>query len=244
MGNMWTIAKREYKYYFASPLAYVVALVIFLLVGGYFALYIWYASQPMTSMAPTYEPFAWFLGFMFVFTLPPVTMRSISEETRSGTMELLLTAPVRDWELVVGKWLGAFLFILTIIAVTWIYPLILNSISDPGIDQGALIANYLGITLLAASFLAIGIMFSSIFSSQVLTVIVTLLVLIIAWFLLGIMGQVFPTNTLIPYLDIRNHFETNFMSGVINLTDVVYFLSVTALTLFLGSVFVEIRRWR
>lgn len=246
MGNVWTIAKREYKHYFASPIAYVVAFVIFVLMGAYFASYIYYAANSMGQFTPTYEPFIWFLGFLFVFALPPITMRSISEESRAGTMELLLTAPVRDWELIVGKWLGAYLFILSVIAVTWVYPIILNAITDPGIDQGLLVTGYLGISLLAAAFLGLGIMVSTLFSNQVATLIVTLLLLILAWFLFGIFAQVIPApgNTLFTYLDIRSHFEDNFLMGVIDLADIVYYVSLTALTLFLGSVFVEARRWR
>jgi ABC-2 type transport system permease protein len=246
MRNVWTIAKREFRYYFISPVAYVIAFVIFIAMGAYFAAYIYYAANSMGQVTPTVEPFIWFLGFLFVIFLPPITMRSISEESRTGTMELLLTAPVRDWELVFGKWLGAFLFVLSVIAVTWIYPLILNAIVQPGIDQGALLTGYLGVMLLAASFLGIGIMISTIFSNQVATLIATWLILFFAWFLFGVFSQVIPApgNTLIQFLDLRAHFETNFLNGVLNLTDMVFYLSVTALTIFLGSIFVEVRRWR
>ena len=92
---------------------------------------------------------------LLIFVLPAVTMRSISEEMRMGTMELLLTAPVKDWELVVGKWLGAFLFMLTLLAVTWVFPIVLNFLVTPGIDQGILLTGYLGLALMVASIIAI-----------------------------------------------------------------------------------------
>jgi ABC-2 type transport system permease protein len=106
------------------------------------------------------------LIFLLIFACPAFTMRLISEETRLGTMELLLTSPVRDYELVLGKWLGSFLFVLTLIALSWIYPILLNIIIDPGIDQGPLVSGYLGLVLAAGAFLAIGIAISSLFETR------------------------------------------------------------------------------
>jgi ABC-2 type transport system permease protein len=246
MGNVWTIAKREYKHYFNSPIAYVVAFAMLIGIGAYFAIYIVYAANSMGQVTPTLEPFLWFLGFLLFFAIPPLTMGSIAGEAQAGTMELLLTAPVRDWELVVGKWLGGFLFIISVIAVTWIFPIILNAIVDPGIDQGMLVTGYLGLVLLAAAILGLGVMISSIFSNWVASLLITWLLMFFAWFLFGIFAQVIPApaNTLFSYLDLRAHFEKNFLTGVIDLTDMVFYVTMTALTVFLGSVLVEVRRWR
>ena len=102
--------------------------------------------------------------FLLLLVIPALTMRLIAEEQRMGTIELMLTAPVRDWEFVVGKWLGGVLTTLVLVAVTLVFPLTLNSMVSPGIDQGLLLANYLGLILVVSALVAIGVMISS-FSS-------------------------------------------------------------------------------
>jgi ABC-2 type transport system permease protein len=172
-------------------------------------------------------------------------MRLLAEEQRLGTMELLLTAPVRDWELVVGKWLGGFLFLLTILAVTWLYPIVMNQMVDPGIDQGPLITGYLGMVLICAALVAIGVAVSSLFANQIAVFFATLGIYLVLW-LIGIPTQAMGAGggELLRYLDFTEHFYNTFYQGIIDLSDVIYFLSLTALALFLGSVSVETRRWR
>jgi len=158
MRNIWTIAKREYNQYFISPIAYVVAVALLTLVGGYFAILLLAANQQAASgfgFVPGINEVNNLFAFLLLIASPALTMRLLADETRTGTIELLLTAPVRDFELVFGKWLGSFLFVLSLIAVTFIYPVILNNLVSPGIDQKALISSYLGLILLSASFLAI-----------------------------------------------------------------------------------------
>jgi ABC-2 type transport system permease protein len=247
MRNIWTIGNREYKLYFASPVAYVVAFFILLVIGIVFTASLYLSLQPfMQAPPPGVQIVIGPLMFVLVFAIPALTMRLLSEEQRMGTMELLLTAPVRDWELVVGKWLGGFLFILTIVAVTLAYPLVLNALVDPGIDQGPLISGYLGVLLVSGAFLAIGVAISSLFSNQVASFITTFGVLIFFWWILNIFAQVSGPGpgAVFRYLDFSNHFYDKLMSGVIELGSLVYLLSVTALALFLGSVSVEMRRWR
>ena len=135
MRNVWTIARREYKLYFVSPIAYIVALIIFLTVGILFLLNIISASNyRVYGYAPDATIVTGPLATLFMLTAPAITMRLLSEEQRSGTSELLLTAPVQDWELVIGKWLGSFLFVATIILATLIFPLVLSNLVEPGID--------------------------------------------------------------------------------------------------------------
>ncbi len=126
MRNVWTIARREYKLFFISPVAYVVAFFFMLLLGIFF--YINLRDAILQAQYQAYAPSVQIvispMVTLLIFVLPAVSMRSIAEEIRMGTTELLFTAPVKDWELVVGKWLGAFLFILTILAVTLIYVLL------------------------------------------------------------------------------------------------------------------------
>jgi len=158
---------------------------------------------------------------------------------------LLLTAPVRDFELVAGKWLGAFLFMLTILAVTLVYPLILNSLVSPGIDQKLVISSYLGLVLVIASFLALGVGISAIFTNQITALFVTLVTFILIWWVIGIPAQVIQgtASGVFQYLDMNSHYNA-LSTGSIKLSDLVYFFSLIALGLFIGTTAIETRRWR
>jgi ABC-2 type transport system permease protein len=249
MRNVWIIARREYKRFFTSPVAYIVAFFFMIILGYFFysdlyqaILYsVYYQSPPPGPEIVTGQ----WMVILLIFSMPAITMRSISEEMRIGTMELLLTSPVKDWELVVGKWLGAFLFMLSLLAFTLILPLILNFLVDPGIDKGILFTGYMGLILMVASLVAIGVFISSLFSNQVVVFFVSLFFFIILYFVIrplggstGSIGSDVLTN-----LNLIQHY-INFYQGTIDLKDVVYYLSVTALALVFGSVSIEVRRWR
>ena len=252
MRNIWTIARREYNHYFASPIAYVIAFVILLTLGFIFGLIIYGAAQSaMTGGfggggAPAAPGVDWLgstFNFLLMLTIPALTMRLISDENRTGTMELLLTSPLRDWELIIGKWLGGFLFVLTILAVTLIYPLVLNGLITPGLDQRMMMATYLSVILLSAAYLALGVGISSIFSNQIAAMFATLGLFIFLWWLIG-----FPANYFQSGADVFNYLSTtthlnSLYSGTLNLSDIVYFLSLTALGLFTGTAAIETRRW-
>jgi ABC-2 type transport system permease protein len=247
MRNIWTIAKREYKIYFSSPLGYIVMLLIVGTIGGVFALtLISLTSSPFGGgPAPDSSIVTNPMGILLVISAPALTMRLLADEQRMGTLELMLTAPVRDWELVVGKWLGSLLYLLTAVAMTLIFLLFTNSMVTPGIDQQVMLSGYLGVVLLASASLAIGVGISSLFSNQFAAFFVSLFVLLfIMWWLIGVPAQLLPASgEFFRYLDIKTHYYP-FTDGVINLSDIVYFLSVTALGLFIGSVAIETRRWR
>ena len=245
MRNLWTIARREYRLYFVSPIAYIAALLILLVTGIYFSLILYLSNQQMgQGSAPGTDAVVWLLSYMFLLTLPALSMRLMADEQRTGTLELMLTAPVQDWELVVGKWLGSFMFILSVIAVTLIYPIVLNRLVTPGIDQGLMLANYLGIILVAAAFLAIGTAISSFFSNQFAAFFATVAVLFFLWWVIGWPAAVMQTGgEIFTYLSLNNHFS-NLLEGSVGVSDLVYYLSLTALGLFLGTVAVEVRRWQ
>ncbi len=246
MRNIWTIAKREYNHFFISPIAYLVAFAILLVLGIIFALVIYSSSQNVFfGSVPDIRPITGSFAFLLVLSTPALTMRLLADENRMGTMELLLTAPVRDIELIVGKWLGSFLFMLTIIAITLVYPIVLNALVRPGIDQGLMITAYLGLILVAASFLSIGVGISALFSNQVAAFFATLAVLITLWWLVGFPANYVQTGAdIFRYLDLQTHFYDSLSVGKINLTDLVYFFSLIALGLFVGTLSIDIRRWR
>jgi len=243
MQNVWTIARREFKLYFISPIAYAVACMILLILGVIF--YANLLNAVNQQNVPGVQIIVGPLVTLFLFTTPAITMRSLAEEQRTGTLELLLTAPVRDWELVLGKWLGGVLFYLVLMLVTWIYPIILNQMVSPGIDQGLLITGYLGLFLMASAFVAIGVAMSSLFSNQIAAFFATLAVLLVLW-MLGFPAQAMggTGSELLRYLDMSEHFYNTFYTGIIELKDIIYYVSASALALFLGTVSIETRRWR
>ena len=246
MRNVWIIAHREYKFFFISPVAYVVAFFFLLLLGWFFysALRDAIIQASYQSIAPSVQIIISPLVTLLLFVMPAITMRSIAEEMRMGTIELLLTAPVKDWELVVGKWLGAFLFMLSLLAVTWIFPIVLNFLVKPGIDQGILLTGYLGLVFMVASLIAIGIFISSLFNNQLVVFLVNLAIVLVFWLIrpasstTGGLG-----DQILTYLNFIDHYLP-FYRGIIDISDIVYYLSMTALGLFLGTVSIEIRRWR
>lgn len=248
MRNIWTIAKREYDNYFNSPVAYVVAFTILLVLGLLFGLTIFSYTQSAVQnfgYAPDISGITGAFVFMLVLSVPALTMRLVSDETRMGTMELLMTAPLRDSELIIGKWLGGFLFILSIIAITLVFPIILNNFVLPGIDLRVMLSAYLGVILISAAFLGIGVGISAVFSNQIAAFFVTLITFVLLWWLVGFPASVVPVGgDIFTYLDMKSHFYDTLNVGVIQLGDLVYFLSITALGLFVGTTAIEIRRWR
>ena len=248
MRNIWTIAKREYDHYFISPIAYIFAVAMLFIMGLYFAYMMLAANQQASQgfgFIPEITELNGLFSFLLLFATPALTMRLLADETRTGTIELLLTAPVRDFELVVGKWLGSMLFMLTLIAVMVVFPFILNSQVDPGIDQKILISSYLGLILLAGAYLAIGVAISAIFSNQVSAFFVTFAIFISLWWLVGIPGGLLPVGgEFFQYMVINSHYSSTLNAGSVNLSDLVYFFSLIALGLFTGTVAIEIRRWK
>jgi len=248
MRNIWTIARREIRLYFASPVAYIVGLLILLISGIYFVLVVFLAGQSAYTSGYTSAPgpdlVIGLMVFLFLFAVPALSMRLMADEHRNGTLELLLTAPIHEWELIIGKWLGSFLFVLIIIAITLIYPLALNRLVTPGIDQGLMLANYLAIILVAGAFLAIGTAISSFFNNQFAAFFATLVILFFLWIVIGWPSVVMQGGgSIFDYLSMSRHFSS-MQSGVVALSDIVYYLSLTALGLFLGTVAVEVRRWK
>ena len=244
MNNVWVVAKREFAHYFVSMLAYALAFFIFLIVGILFFINNWGAAQqgapPDTNSM--FGPFA----FLLMFAVPALTMRLLSEEQKAGTLELLLTAPLHDWELVVGKWLGAYGFLLVIILISFGFPFTLHALTQPvGIEQGPLATGYLGLMLMAGGMLAVGLMVSAVTEHQVVALLLSLAILVALW-LFGTPSGLLSgwLGSLLDYLDMSNRFYGNFYRGVINTVDVVYFVSMIVGPLFIATQLVSSRRWR
>jgi ABC-2 type transport system permease protein len=257
MRNALVIAGREITAFFVQPIAYVV-MTVFLLLGGWFffallrrfdlvqqmylAMQNPQAMQRMNLNQMVVEPLLHNLAIVLVILVPAITMRSFAEEKRSGTYELLLTAPVRTAEVVAGKFIAAAVLILVMVALAGIFPLILVLFGNPEI--GVMASGYLGLAFLGVSFVAVGMFTSSVTQNQIIAAIscfgALLLLYVIAW----------PAETgggtfssLLRYLSLPEHFA-NMVRGVISTKDIVYFLSVVAVALFLTQRSVESVRWR
>jgi ABC-2 type transport system permease protein len=248
MRNIWIIAKREYKMYFISPVAYAVAFLFLIIMGWFFfsGMLEAIAYSAYQSYAPTVQMVVGPMVTLILFTMPAITMGTLAREQSMGTMELLLTSPIRDAELVIGKWLGSFLFMLTLLAITLVYPIALNFMIDPGIDQGLMITGYLGLALMIGSLLAIGVAISALFSNQIVVFVVNLAFILLIW----LIRSVSPAGTasglgyeILQNINFIDHY-LDFYRGTISLKDLVYYLSLTSLALVLGTVFLESRRWR
>jgi len=248
MRNIWTIAKREYDQYFISPVAYVVAFAMLLTTGVLFAINFFFYTQNAFQNygVPDFGPISGTFVFLLVLSAPALTMRLISDEARMGTLELLLTAPVRDYELVIGKWLGAMLYIISLLAVTLVYPIVTSRFVTPNIDWYVILTSYLGMILLAGVFLSLGTAISAMFTNQITAFFVSLALFITLWWLVGFPAQVLSGDAagVFNYLDMKTHFYGALDSGIINLSDLVYYVSLIALGLFTGTAAVEMRRWR
>ncbi len=247
MKNIWTIAKREYDNYFNGPLAYVVMLAILLPMGIYFSLILFYTSQQALyggGAAPDIQPINGLFVFLMIFLAPALTMRLVSDEARMGTLELLLTSPVRDAELVIGKWLGAMLFILTLLLISLVYPIVLNNFVDPGIDWMVVLSSYIGLILVCGTMLSIGVGISAIFTNQFASFFITLGILFFLYFMIGLPAGLLPQGgEVFSYLSLQSPFD-QMNSGTMTLGGIVYYLSLISLGLFTGTTAIEIRRWR
>jgi ABC-2 type transport system permease protein len=248
MNNIWTIAKREYDNYFNSPLAYVVMLAILLPLGIYFTLILLFSSQNAFmggGTAPDTLQINWLFVFLMVFLAPAITMRLISDEARMGTLELMLTAPVKDFEFVAGKWLGAMMFVLSAAVITLIFPIVLNNFVSPGLDWKTVLSSYIGLILVTSAMLALGVGISAIFSNQFAAFFVTLGLFFFLWFFVNMPAGLIPESSdLLNYLSMSYHFSQNINRGSMTLAGITYYLSLTALGLFIGTTAIEIRRWR
>jgi len=258
MRNVLTIAGRELRSIFSSPIAYVV-LTGFLLLGGWFFFNLLARFNLLVSMYSSFQgnaeaaqrlnvnefvlgPLLHNLSVVLIILVPMITMRSFAEEKRAGTYELLLTSPVSIWEIVLGKFLGAAGFVTVMVALTLIYGAILAAYGNP--EVGIMASGYLGLWLLALSFVAIGLFASSLTENQIIAA-VTGLVLMMLFFVVGWAADTAgePLGAILRYLSITDH-SSDLIRGVVDTKTLVYFASMIVGWMFLTQRSVESIRWR
>jgi ABC-2 type transport system permease protein len=231
MRNALGIARRELAAYFNAPVAYIV-LGVFLGLSGW--LYFWFSGLFLAGQA-SLRPFFALAPLLFLFFAPAVTMRLLAEERKSGTIEALLTLPVRDGEVVAGKFLAALGTMAVGLAFTLPWPITIALLTAEGarFDWGPVFAGYLGLLLLASALLSVGLWASALSRNQVVGFILGLAAAFVLW-ILDKAALVLPSElgALLQYASIGFHFE-NFAKGVIDSRDVLYYLTVTAIGLLL-----------
>ena len=238
MRRIALICSKELGTYLSSPMAYIVSAIFIALSGASFTTYLAQTSYSDTSIRGFLET-----GQLLILLFSALlTMRLISEERKLGTWELLLTAPVREYEIVLGKFFSSLLVLAGMLILTLYFPLLLLIFGDP--DTGPILTSYLGLFLLGSASLAIGIFASSLTPNQIVSAVVAGGILFGLWFL-GMVGSLIPEplGEILSYFSLSEHFP-GFVRGVVDTRDVVYYLSVTAVFLFLSVRSIETERWR
>lgn len=237
MDKVWAIFKKEFKGFFISPIAYVfitvyIVVTNFLFFQGFFII-------NQADMRGYFSLIPW----VFLFFVPAITMRAWAEEKKVNTLELFLTWPVTDVQVVLGKFLASFLFLCVAILLSLTIPITITILGDP--DHGVILGGYLGTILLGGAYIAIGLWISSYTENQIIAFILG----VVAIFILYIIGNPFITmavpSFLVPifnYLGLGNHFES-IQRGVIDSRDIIYYLSVIGVFLFLNVQSLGSRKW-
>jgi gliding motility-associated transport system permease protein len=238
------VARREVMALFVSPVGWVVAAIFTFIVSGF-----GFISPVLAGQQATMDGvFSVITRFLMLVLIPLITMRAFAEERSQGTLELLMTAPVRDWELAAGKWLGAFAFYTMLIATTLVYVVVL-AVYVPGhlgtLDLGLIGATYIGLLLVGAAAIALGVLASSLTRSQIVAFFLALAALLLIWYAGALLGLVThpPANQLFDYLGGYNRYQS-FSLGDVTLNDTLYFVSLTVGALFLTARLLDSRRWR
>ncbi len=253
MKNVLLICRKELRSYFASPIAYAVLAIFGLIFGWVFFnasrdfVRFTFQAQAMGGGSVNINdqiirPLLGFASTISLFMVPMITMRLFAEEKRMGTMELLMTSPVRDWEIIVGKWMGAMLLYLCVLAMSMINVALLFAWGKP--DLKPVLIGYLGLLLQGGTLLAIGALISTMTRNQIIAGIATFFVSLLLWLFSWLTAW---DNTaaaqVVNYLSIVTHFE-NFAKGVLDTRDVVFYVSMIFFGLFLTSRSLESLRWR
>jgi len=255
--NVLTIAGKELRSYFSSPVAYVL-LAAYLALAGYFffalltafnqtlQLYTMMRNPEMLTRFNLNQmvvaPLLHNMSVLLIFIVPALTMRMFPEEKRAGTYELLLTSPVRVGEIVLGKFLGGLVLVLLMVALSGLFGLLLAAYGNPEIPM--MLAGYLGLALMATVFLAVGTLISSFTENVVIAYVGTLFALLVLY-TIGWLGETVQGTAggLVRYASITEHFQ-EFTKGVIDSKDLVYFATLLVIGLFLTQRSVESVRWR
>jgi ABC-2 type transport system permease protein len=255
MSNIWHIAKKEIKTYFSSPIAYAVIAVFLVLVGFFFYSAVWwfnsqsiqaaqnpYYMQQMNINQMVYAPLFHNMNIILLLVLPLLTMRLFSEEKKTGTEELLFTSPVGVVQIILGKYLAALVVLAAMLGLTGLLSIFTFAFGNPELAQ--ILNGYLGLFLLGAAFIAVGIFFSSLTENQIVSAILTFGALLL-FYVLGWASYSAPGiwKDVLNYASIFQHFD-DMTKGILDTKDITYYFSFAFFGLFLTHSVIQSRRWR
>src|SRR6185436_4156216 len=255
MSNILAIAQKELKSYFASPIAYIVIGFSAILFGWFFVNLLYYfdrmslqagigqgGPETVNVNDMLISPLFLNVSVILLFTLPLVTMRTYSEEKRSGTIELLLTAPLTDVQIVIGKFIGGLVLYAAMLGVTLVHLGFLFAFGNP--EWRPVVTGYLGLLLMGGCFLSLGLFVSSLTKNQIVAGMITFALFLMFWVINWISTFTGPTTqNVLNYLSITEHLN-DFTKGVIDTKHLVYYVSFIAFSLFLTVRAVDSERWR
>jgi ABC-2 type transport system permease protein len=247
------IAQRELKAYFASPIAYIVIGFFVLLFGFFYYSLLLYFNQQSAQVGfqggpaqnvneSMIRPLFLNASVILLFVLPMITMRTYSEEKRSGTIELLLTSPLTDFQIIMGKFLGAMALYAAMLVVTFLHLGILYAFGTP--EWIPIATGYLGLLLMGGCFISVGLLISSLTKNQIVAGMITFAVFLLLWVINWVGSFTGPTTmAVLDYLSITNHLD-DFTRGIVDTKHLVYYVSFIAFGLFLTARSVDTERWR
>lgn len=233
MTNIFSIYLKELRSYFSSPVAYI-ATAAYLFLAGFFFFAISIVQRQPSLEYPFYN-----LVIIFIFLMPLLSMRLLSEEKKSGTLELLLTRPVKEFEIVLGKYFASATVLFAMMLPTVIYAVILYSLSKP--DLLPMVAQYAAVYLVGLAFLALGLFASSLTENQIVAAVIAFTITLVLWLLNWLTGSLGPDNP-IGYFAISGHFD-DLIKGVVDLRDIVFYSSFIVFWLYLTTRVLDTKRW-
>jgi len=230
-----SVAERELKAYFAAPMGWVV-MAVFLMFAGYF----FWAGVTVASFG---DLRVWFsnVTIILIILIPAITMRLVAEERQRGTIEVLMTSPITDTQAILGKFLGAFAFYAVMVFMTIQFPIALTRLGTP--DKGPFYSGYLGLLLFGGTFIAIGLLVSTMTKSQVIAYVASLFVLLFLWLLVWASNGDAWWQKLLAYVAVPTHLD-NFTKGLIDTRDIFFYLSFIGGALFLSVRALAAWKWR
>ena len=247
MRNVAALLRRELNAYFASVLGYVVMMFFLIVMGVTFAVIVNYLNRGPTQLTAMKIMFSMF-WLPSLVVVPMITMRLLAEEKRAGTLEMLMTAPVTDFEVVLSKYLGAVVLYTVMWALTGLYVLILRHFSGgtTALDLGPITTGYIGVLMIGQFLIAVGVLTSSLTKNQVTAALMSfalifMLLIVINW--LGYLFQGGPINKVVKALSAFDHME-DFSRGILDVRPVVLYVTGTVAALFITTRVVESRKWR
>ncbi|AUC84713.1 gliding motility-associated ABC transporter permease subunit GldF [Polaribacter sp. ALD11] len=236
---MIAILKKEFNSFFASPIAYLV-IGVFLLING---LFLWFFKDDFNILNAGFadlNPFFFLAPWLFLFLIPAITMKSFADEFNNGTIELLMTKPISNWQIVLGKFSASLLLVVVALIPTLTYVYTVYQLGNPigNIDFGTTIGSYIGLLFLAATYTAIGLFTSTLSKNQIVAFILSIFITFILFFGFDAIANSIDNNLTIQKLGINEHFKS-ISRGVIDTRDLIYFISVTFFFLFITKTRLE-----